>query len=41
MAEIKYVCPYCKHEFYAEENAAVVCPACSREVKKDTSKPIF
>jgi len=26
MSRLKFMCPKCKHEFYAEEWATVVCP---------------
>jgi len=42
MANVEYTCPYCKHEFYADEYEVAICPACGKEVKKDTTEePLF
>jgi uncharacterized Zn-finger protein len=41
MANKEFICPYCKHQFYAEEHEQVVCPECGKLVKRDTTEPIF
>ena len=34
MSKLKFMCPKCKHEFYAEEWATVVCPKCGTILKR-------
>jgi hypothetical protein len=41
MADVEYICPYCKHEFYADENEVPICPSYGKEVKKDPTEELL